>query len=162
MQCVGQFDAHEWNVYLRQDNWNVIGGSELGGLCYYYWQIKQRTVTVPRNQLRRLLCLSEGFPHIRHQTDVTRNFLKIFFTIENNFVTFFKIKALKVLNALSLCRTYMYLFILNDFFFSCRALFVCSGNANGLNTPNDITWSSKETHDYVIWRQWWQLRCHVQ
>lgn len=90
-------------------------GIGTGGLCYY-WQIKQRTVTVPRNQLRWLLCLSEGFPHIRHQTDATRNFLKIFFTIENNFVTFFKTKALKVLNALSLCRTYMYLFILNDFF----------------------------------------------
>lgn len=33
MQCVGQFDAHEWNVYLRQDNWNVIGGSELGAFA---------------------------------------------------------------------------------------------------------------------------------
>lgn len=78
------------NRYLRQDNWNVIGGSELGA-----WQIKQRTVTVPRNQLRWLLCLSEGFPHIRHNTDVTRNFMKIFFTIETILLHFLKQRPYK-------------------------------------------------------------------
>lgn len=35
--------------------------------------------------------------------------------------------------------TCIYLFIKNDFFSSFRALFVCSGNANGPNTTDDIT-----------------------